>query len=292
MRLFVNVLLSGVAQGMVFAAIAVGLVLISRATGVVNFAQGAMAMFTTFLAYSLLQQGTGYWGAFFAALAMGFVFGGLIERTLMRPLQGKSPLNPVIVTIGLLVVLEGAAGSIWGNTARGFPAAFSQKGLVIGTTRIAFSSFDVFIVAAVVVLVAGIVALFRWTDVGLRMRAGAFAPEVARLLGIRVGRLFTLGWALACAAGSLAGLLVAPLSSFSPYYMDLYLIYGFVAAVLGGLVSPLGALVGGLVTGLAISFVGGYVGSDLEPMAALALLLIVLMARPQGLFGGTVARRV
>lgn len=292
MQLFVNVLLSGVAQGMVFAAVALGLVLISRATGVINFAQGAMGMFTTFLAYSLLVGGLGYWPAFVAALAMGFVFGGLVERALIRPLQGKPALNPVIVTIGLLVVLEGVAGSIWGNTSRGFPAAFSQKGLVIGTTQVAFSHFDVFIVGAVAVLVAGMVALFRWTDIGLRMRAAAFAPEVARLLGVRVGRLFTLGWALACAAGSLAGLLVAPISSFSPYYMDLYLIYGFTAAVLGGLVSPIGALVGGLVTGLAIAFVGGYVGSDLQPLTALALLLLVLMARPQGLFGGAVARRV
>ena len=292
MRLFVNVLLSGVAQGMVFAAIALGLVLISRATGVINFAQGAMAMFTTFLAYTLLEHGIGYWPAFVATLAIGFVFGGLVERTLMRPLQGKSPLNAVIVTIGLLVVLEGSAGSIWGNTSRGFPAAFSQQGLAIGTTRVAFSTFDVFTVGAVVVLVAAIVALFRWTNLGLRMRAGAFAPEVARLLGVRVGRLFTLGWALACAVGSLAGLLVAPVSSFSPYYMDLYLVYGFVAAVLGGLVSPVGALVGGLVTGLATAFVGGYLGSNLEPMAALVLLLIVLMARPQGLFGTTIARRV
>ncbi len=292
MGFFVDVLLSGVTQGMVFAAIALGLVLISRATGVINFGQGAMGMFTTFLAYSLLEQGIGYWPAFVAALAIGFVFGALVERTLMRPLLGTSPLNPVIVTIGLLVVLEGVAGSIWGNTARKFPAGFSQRGLVIGTTRVAFSPFDVFIVAAVLVLVTAIVVLFRWTDVGLRMRAAAFSPEVARLLGVRVSRLFILGWALACGAGSLAALLVAPLSSFSPYYMDLNLIYGFVAAVLGGLVSPLGALLGGLVTGLAISFAGGYIGSDVEPMAALVLLLIVLMARPQGLFGGTMARRV
>ena len=289
---FFQYLVAGLAVGCTYALLGSGFVMIYRVTQVVNFAQGAMAMFTTFLAYSFLEQGIGYWPAFVAALAIGFVFGGLVERTLMRPLQGKPPLNPVIVTIGLLVVLEGVAGSIWGNTSPGFPAAFSQKGLVIGTTRVAFSAFDVFIVGAVVVPVAAIVALFRWTDVGLRMRAGAFAPEVARLLGVRVGRLFTLGWALACAAGSLAGLLVAPISSFSPYYMDLYPIYGFVAAVLGGLVSPFGALVGGLITGLAISFVGGYVGSDLEPMAALVLLLIVLMARPQGLFGGAVARRV
>jgi branched-chain amino acid transport system permease protein len=290
--LFVDILLSGVAQGMVFAAIALALVLVSRATGIINFAQGAMGMFTTFIAFSLLSHGVGYWPAFVAALAAGAVLGAAVERTLIRPLQGKPALNPVIVTIGLLVVLEGVAGSIWGNVARGFPAAFSQRGLVIGTTRVAFSHFDVFLVCAVVVLVVAIVALFRWTDLGLRMRAAAFSPEVSRLLGVRVGRLFTLAWALACAAGSLAGLLVAPLSSFSPYYMDLYLVYGFTAAVLGGLLSPVGALVGGLVTGIAIAFVGGYVGPDLQPIAALALLLLVLMVRPQGLFGTAEVRRV
>lgn len=292
MGLFVNVLLSGIVEGMVFAAIALGLVLVSRATGIVNFAQGAMGMFTAFVAFSLLTDGIGYWPAFAASLAVGFVLGAAVERTLIRPLQGKPALNPVIVTIGLLVVLEGVAGSIWGNVSRGFPAAFSQKGLVVGTTQVAFSRFDVFLVVAVAVLVCGTVALFRWTDLGLRMRAAAFAPEVSRLLGVRVGRLFTLGWALAGTAGSLAGLLVAPLSSFSPYYMDLNLVYGFTAAVLGGLVSPVGALVGGLVTGLCIAFVGGYVGPDLQPLAALALLLVVLMARPQGLFGRPEARRV
>ncbi|MGH9081964.1 MAG: branched-chain amino acid ABC transporter permease [Acidimicrobiales bacterium] len=292
MGLFVNVLLNGVAEGVLFAALALALVLVSRATGIVNFAQGAMGMFTTFIAFSLLANGLGYWEAFVCALAIGFVLGGAVERTIIRPLQGKPPLNPVIVTIGLLVVLEGVAGSIWGTTSRGFPAAFSQSGLRFGSTQVVFSHFDLFMVIAVVVLVAAVVALFRWTDLGLRMRASAFAPEVARLLGVRVGRTFTLGWALAAVAGSLAGLLIAPISAFSPYYMDLNLVYGFTAAVLGGLVSPVGALVGGLVTGLCISFVGGYLGANLAPIGALVLLLIVLMARPQGLLGGTVARRV
>lgn len=292
MELFVDVLLNGVSEGMVFAAIALGLVLVNRATGIVNFAQGAMGMMTTFVAYSLFTKGVGYWPAFVAALAAGFVLGGVVERVLIRPLQGRPALNPVIVTTGLLVVLEGVAGSIWGVTSRGFPAAFSQSGLRIAGTRVAFSRFDLFVVGAVLVLVAGMIALFRWTDVGLRMRAAAFGPEVARLLGVRVGRTFTLGWALASTAGALAGLLVAPLSSFGPYYMDLYLVYGFTAAVLGGLTSPAGALVGGLVTGLCTSFVGGYVGGNLEPLGALVLLLAVLMARPRGLLGGGVERRV
>ncbi|MGH9100565.1 MAG: branched-chain amino acid ABC transporter permease [Acidimicrobiales bacterium] len=292
MGLFVNILLNGVSEGMVFAAIALGLVLVNRATGIVNFAQGAMGMLTTFVAFSLLQDGIGYWPAFVCALAAGFVLGAVVERVLIRPIQGRSPLNPVIVTIGLLVVLEGVAGSIWGVTSHGFPAAFSQVGLRVGTTSVAFSRFDVFIVAAVLVLVAVTIALFRWTDLGLRMRAAAFGPEVARLLGVRVGRTFTLGWACAGTAGALAGLLVAPISAFGPYYMDLNLVYGFTAAVLGGLMSPSGALVGGVVTGLCTSFVGGYLGADLEPLGALVLLLVVLLIRPEGLLGTTATRRV
>jgi branched-chain amino acid transport system permease protein len=292
MSFFVDVTLNGVSSGMIFAAIALALVIIYRATKVFNFAQGAMGMLTTFIAFSLLDRGLGYWAAFAAALAIGLVLGAVVERVLIRPLQGKPELNPVIVTIGLLVVLEGIAGSIWGNSARGFPPAFSQTGLKIGHTTIAFSHFDLFIVAAVVILMVLTMVLFRATDLGLRMRAAAYAPEVARLLGVRVGRLLTLGWALAALAGSLAALLIAPTTSFSPYFMDLPLVYGFTAAVIGGLDSSVGALVGGLITGLAVSYVGGYLGSSLEPLGALALLVTALMARPRGIFARTEARRV
>jgi branched-chain amino acid transport system permease protein len=189
-------------------------------------------------------------------------------------------------------VLEGVAGAIYGNASRGFPAAFSQSGLKVGNTRIAFSHFDVFILIAVLAVMVATLVLFRFTTLGLRMRASAFAGEIARLLGVRVGRLLTLGWGLAGIAGSLAGLLVAPTSSFGPYYMDLILVYGFTAAVIGGLESPVGALIGGLVTGLSISYVGGYLGSGLEPAGALVLLMVALMARPQGLFSRQQARRV
>jgi branched-chain amino acid transport system permease protein len=292
MSLFINVTLDGVTQGMVFAALALALVLIFRATKVINFAQGAMAMLTTFVASSLLDQGLGYWWAFMTALALGFVLGALVERILIRPLEGKPDLNPVIVTIGLVIVLEGIAGAVYGNSARGFPAAFSQSGLVIGHTRIAFSHFDVFILVAVLLLMAANLVLFRATTLGLRMRASAFGREVSRLLGVRVGRLLTLGWALAGLAGALAGLLIAPTSSFGPYFMDLDLIYAFTAAVIGGLESPVGALVGGLITGLGISYVGGYLGSGLEPLGALVLLMATLTARPQGIFSRASARVV
>ncbi|MDA8379739.1 MAG: branched-chain amino acid ABC transporter permease [Actinomycetota bacterium] len=292
MNFFINVTLNGISSGMIFAAMALALVLIYRATRIVNFAQGAMGMFTSFVAYSLLQQKVGYWEAFAAALAIGMVLGVVVERVFIRPLHGKAELNPVIVTIGLLIVFEGIAGTIWGSTNRGFSPPFSQTGLRVGRTSIAFSHFDLFIVASVVILMAVMLVLFRFTRAGLRMRAAAFAPETARLLGVRVGRVLTLGWALAAVAGSLAGLLVAPTTAFGPYYMDFYLVYGFTAAVVGGLDSPVGALVGGLITGLGVSYVGGYLGSSLEPLGALALLMVVLMARPEGIFARTAARRV
>jgi branched-chain amino acid transport system permease protein len=292
MSLFFNITLDGLANGMIFAALALGLVLIFRATRIINFAQGAMGMMTTFIASSLLDRGASYWWAFVAVLVVGFLFGAIVERVLIRPLQGKSELNPVIVTIGLLVVLEGIAGTVYGNSSRGFPAAFSQSGLTVGHTKIAFSHFDVFILAAVLVLMTATLVLFRATSLGLKMRASAFARETSRLLGVRVGLLLTLGWALAGVAGALAGLLVAPTSSFGPYFMDLVLIYAFTAAVIGGLESPVGALIGGLITGLCISYVGGYLGSGLEPLGALALLTVALMARPEGIFARPPARKV
>lgn len=292
MSLFLDYTLNGVANGMIYAALALALVLIYRATRIINFAQGAAGMLTTFIAFSLLSRGWDYWWAFVVVLLIGFAIGAATQRVLIRPLAGRSELHPVIVTIGLLVVFEGLVGAIYGNASRGFPAAFSQSGLRIGHTTIDFSHFDVFILIAVLALMATMLVLFRFTTLGLRMRASAFSREISRLLGVRVGILLTLGWGLAGIAGSLAGLLVAPTSSFSPYYMDLVLVYGFTAAVIGGLESPVGALVGGLIAGLAISYVGGYLGSGLEPLGALALLVVALMVRPEGIFARPPARRV
>jgi branched-chain amino acid transport system permease protein len=292
MQFFLNITLGGIATGMIVAAVALGLVLIFRATNIVNFAQGAMAMMTTYIAYAVLHKGAGYWLAFIAALATGLLFGALTQVVLIRPLQGKSPLNSIIVTFGFLIFLEGLAGAIWGSTTRTYPAPFSEAGQKIGGTQIAFSPFDVFVVLAVLALMVVMLVLFRGTDLGLRMRAVAFAPETARLLGVRVRPLLTLGWALSAAAGVLAALLVVPTSSLTPNFMDVILIYGFTAAVVGGLDSPVGALVGGLATGLSLAYVGGYLGGSLEPMAALALVIVSLMIRPEGIFARPAPRRV
>jgi branched-chain amino acid transport system permease protein len=181
---------------------------------------------------------------------------------------------------------------IWGNTPRSFPAAFSLRGYRVGHTNLAFAPNDTFIVLVVIAVAVTLALLFRGTSVGLRMRASAFEPEVARLLGVRVGTMLTLGWALAAVAGALAGVLVAPSSFVGPNNFDPVLISGFVAAVLGGLDSPPGAVVGGLILGVALSYVSGYEGSALVPLAALAMLVLVLLVRPTGLFSSAAERRV
>jgi branched-chain amino acid transport system permease protein len=291
-QFFLNITLGGIASGMIVSAVALGLVLIFRATNIVNFAQGAMAMITTYVAYAIFHQGVDYWVALICALGVGLLFGAVTQFVLVRPVQNKSPLNAVILTFGLLILLEGIAGAIWGSQPRTYPAPFSEAGQKLGNTQIAFSPFDVYILVSVLVLMGVMLVLFRATNLGLRMRAVAFAPEAARLLGVRVQPLLTLGWALAAAAGVLAALLVVPTASLTPNFMDVILVYGFTAAVVGGLDSPVGALVGGLITGLSLAWVGGYLGGSLEPMGALALVIVSLMIRPEGIFPRPAARRV
>jgi branched-chain amino acid transport system permease protein len=251
-----------------------------------------MLMITTFIASAVLNSGGSYVLGFVVALASGFVLGAVVERVAVRPVEHAPPLNAVILTLGLYTLLVAIAGMIWGNTPRSFPAAFSLRGYRVGGTRLLFSPNDLFTVLVVLAIAVALALLFRATSVGLRMRAAAFAPEVARLLGVRVGRMLTLGWALAAVAGALAGVLVAPSVFLGPNSFDPILIIGFVAAVLGGLDSPPGAVVGGIVLGVGLSYVSGYAGSALVPLAALAILVIVLMIRPTGLFAATRERRV
>lgn len=292
MTQFLNFTLSGLTLGVVYAAFALCLVLIFRATRVVNFAQGAQAMFSTYLALELVRHGQSYWLALVVALAAGFVIGGVIERLVVRPVENGPEINPVIVTLGLFVAIEALAAILFGNVFSGFPAPFSLKGIKAGGSTIALTPNDIYRYVAVVVAMVLLLLLFSATNLGLRMRAAAFGQEVARLLGVPVGRMLTLGWALAGLVGSLAGLLIAAGSVVSPTFMDGVVVFGFVAAVLGGLDSFVGALVGGIVLGLTSSYVSGYLGSELVTLAALVLLVAVLLLRPAGLFSATVARRV
>jgi branched-chain amino acid transport system permease protein len=293
---FLQLTLSGISFGMIYAAIALSLVLIWRGTRLVNFAQGGMAMFTTFIAIEVIYHTHNYWAGFVVALASGVVLGAVCELTVIRPTVGKPPFNAVIVTIGLLILLEGLAGILFGGQYRSFPAAFSITGLKVGGTPLGVSRFDVFVVAAVLVTTLLLALLFRYTTAGLRMRAAAFNATVARLSGIRVARVLTVGWALAGLLGALAGVLVSPSTFLYPNSMDAIFVYGFTAAIIGGLDSPVGAVVGGLLLGVILSYASGYiggsVGADLTSLVALGILVAVLMIRPDGLFAGARMRRV
>ena len=292
MQQFFNTALTGLTLGMVYAAFALALVLIWRSTRIVNFAQAPMAMMTTFIALVVIDAGYNYWLGFIAALLSGLVLGAVLERLIIRPVEGKSEINAVILTLGLFIVLHALAAVFFGNRYRSFPAPFGLRGIEVGDTTIALNGFGIFTIVSVLIVMGLLVALFRFTDVGLKMRAAAFNQEVARLLGVRVGRMLTLGWALAALVGSLAGLLIAGGSLVHPSYMDSVVVFGFVAAVLGGLDSPLGAVLGGLILGVSLSFVSGYVGSQLVPLAALVILMLVLTLRPGGLFAQAPERRV
>ena len=292
MSRFFVLTLNGLTEGAIYAAMALALVMIWRATRVVNFAQGAMAMFTTYLALFILDRGAPYWLGFLVALGSGLVLGAVIERVVVRPVESAPPLNVVILTLGLLLLLEALAPMLFGGQIRGFPAAFSIVGLRLGNSQIPFSPFDLFTLGGVLAVMALLLLLFRRTDLGLMMRASAFNPEISRLLGVRVGRMLTLGWALASFVGALAGVLIAPALLLYPTFMDQVLVFGFTGAILGGLDSPAGAVVGGFVMGFALSYVGGYFGSDLETVGALVVLIAVLMVRPRGLFAWQRMRQV
>jgi branched-chain amino acid transport system permease protein len=277
---------------MVYAAIGLSLVLIWRGTRILNYSQGAMAMLTTYIALTVITKTGDYWLGFAAALATGLVLGAVIERTVIRPVESKPPLNAVVVTIGMLVFLEGVAGIFYGGQYRSFPAAYSITGLRAGSVPLGISRNDLFVAAAVLVAALALALMFRYTSAGLRLRATAFNAYAARLLGVRVGRVLTLGWALAGLIGALAGLLVSPDTFLYPASMDSIFVLGFTAAVIGGLDSPAGAIVGGLILGISLNYVGGYLGSDLVPLFGLAALVTVLMIRPSGLFSVTHSRQV
>jgi branched-chain amino acid transport system permease protein len=289
---FVFLTFDGLSRGAVYAAFALALVLIWRGARIVNFAQGAMAVATVYAAYSVTSATGSYWLGFGAALLCGLALGVVVERGVMRFVGHTSPLNAVIVALGLVLVIQAVLGMVYGNEFRPAEAPFSRTAFTVG--GLAFlSRYDLFVFAAVVALMVGLALMFTRTPVGLRLRAAAFAPEVSRLLGVNVAGMRTLAWALASAAGALAAMLVVPTGlGLHPTSMDLVFVTAFTAAVVGGLDSPLGAVAGGLAVGLLLSYVSGYAGAEMTPVAVLLLLLAVLLVRPSGLFSGVAARRV
>ena len=282
---------TGLARGTVLALFALALVLIWRATRIVNFAAGAMAVVGVYVGVAVTGlTGSWWWGLVATVLAGGLV-GLVVERGLLRFASARSPLSGVILAIGLVIVLQSLLGIVFGQQHQPVPAPFDDRPVQVGGVPL-LSPYDAFVVVVALGLMAALRLLFLRTTLGLQLRAAAFAPEVARLLGVRVARMRTVGWVLAAAAASLAALLAMPKElGLNPHAADMLFVYAFTVAVVGGLDSPGGALLGGLTVGVVMSLVTGYLVATLTPVAVLALLVVVLLVRPSGLFAAAEARR-
>jgi branched-chain amino acid transport system permease protein len=293
MDIFVQQVIAGLATGGIYGSLALALVMIYQATDVVNYAQGEMAMFATYLSWTMMNAGLPYWVAFFGTLVVAFVGGLLIERIIIRPVENAPVLSIVIVCIGLLVIFNSIAGWIYSYIQKPFPSPFPETPITIG--NVVFGAHDVGAIAVTLVVLLFLYVFFRYTTLGLAMRAAAQNPASSRLCGIRVGWMLALGWGLAAMVGAVAGMMVAPKVFLDPNMMAGILIYAFASATLGGFTSPGGAVVGGLLVGVIENLVGTYVsfiGTELKLTVALALILIVLVVKPSGLFGRVTVHRV
>ncbi|HLT27594.1 MAG TPA: branched-chain amino acid ABC transporter permease [Zeimonas sp.] len=287
---FLHQVFAGLATGGIYASVALALVMIYQTTHLVNFAQGEMAMFSTYLAWTMVNAGLPYWAAFSLTVVAAFVLGAAIERIVIRPVEDAPVLAVVVVFIGLLLIHNSLAGWLWSYTIKTFPSPFPSTP-VFGQTLV--SAHELGAIGVTLVVLALLFAFFRWTPLGLAMRAVAQNPGSARLVGIRVGWMLALGWGLAGAVGAVAGMMVAPIVYLEPNMMGGILLYAFAAALLGGIDSPVGAVIGGFLVGVLENVLGAYViGNELKLTVALALIVGVLLVRPTGLLGSRQVTRV
>ena len=292
MELFTNQVLAGIATGAIYACMALAIVMIYQAIDHLNFAQGEMAMFSTFIAWQLMQWGLGFWPAFLLTLVISFAGGIVIERALFKPLTNAPILAQVAGFIALFAILNSVAGLTWDFTIKQFPSPFGSSGF-LGSQLI--STHQAGMIGVTLLLLILLFIFFRFTRIGLAMRAAASLPESARLVGINTSWMIALGWGMASAIGAIAGMLIAPVVFLEPNMMGGILLYGFAAAVLGGLTSPLGAVIGGFLVGIFENLVGTYipgVGNELKLPIALALIILVLVIKPSGLLGRAIVQRV
>ncbi len=291
---FMQQVVAGLASGSIYASLALALVLIHRATGVINFAQGEMATLSTYIAWTLTtNHGWGYWPAFAVTLGLSFLGGAGIHQTVIRPNEKGSVLRVVIVTIGLLILVNGVVTLVWGGEVRAVQSPFPSGTTDIG--GVAISTQDIGTIVVVIATVVVLWLLFQYTKLGLAMRAASTNPAEARLVGVRVTWMLSLGWGLAAVLGAIAGMLAAPSVFLDPNLMAAILIYAFAAAVLGGIDSPIGAVFGGLTLGVGLNLIGTYVdfvGADLRLPVALLVILVVLLVKPTGVFGRREVHRV
>jgi branched-chain amino acid transport system permease protein len=290
MEALLHQVFTGLASGAVYASLALALVMIYRVTHFVNFAQGELALCSTYVAWAMMNAGVPYWLAFVATLGMSFAMGVLIERVVIRPAARAPALSVVIVYIGLMVILNSVAGWVFGYDTRAFPSPFPTEPL-FGNHYL--GSHELGTVGVTLAMLGVLYSFFRFTSVGLALRAVADNPESSRLVGIRVERMLALGWGLAAAVGAVAGMMIAPIVFLDPSMMSSVMLYAFAAALLGGIDSPGGAVAGGFTVGILENLVGSYVvGTELKLTTALALIVGVLIFRPAGLFGQPSAARV
>jgi branched-chain amino acid transport system permease protein len=289
MDAFLHQVMAGLTTGGIYASLALALVMIYQATHLVNFAQGEMAMFSTYIAWSLINAGMPYWVAFALTVGISFLIGVLIERIVIRPVEHSPVLAVVTVFIALLVILNSIAGWIYTYTIKSFPSPFPE-GMALGRFM---SAHELGAIGITLLVLAALYVFFRYTPLGLAMRAAAQNPVSSRLVGIRVGWMLALGWGLAAAVGAVAGMMVAPIVYLDPNMMAGILLYAFAAALVGGIDSPVGAVIGGFVVGVLENVLGAFViGNELKLSVALVLIIGVLLVRPSGFFGKVQVTRV
>jgi branched-chain amino acid transport system permease protein len=290
--IFAQQTVAGLALGAVFGSLALALVLIYRATEVINFAQGELATATTYIAYQLTLWGLSYWLSFFLTLLIAFALGAVIQIVVIRPIQ-HSVIAVVIVTVGMFILIDGLVTWKWGADLKFMKAPFGNT--VYNAGGVAFAQQDIGVLLVSILSVVLLWVLFQFTKLGLAMRAAALRPAAAALVGVRVNWMLAIGWGLAAVLGAVAGLMTEPTQFLQPTMMQAILLYAFAAAVLGGLESPVGAVIGGLALGVFLNLIGQYVGfatSELRLPIAFAVLLLVLLLKPNGLFGRKQVRRV
>ena len=297
MNQFVTAVLTSLSSGAIYALMSISLVLVWRSTRVINFAQAGQAVLTTYIGYELTVRSGSYWIGLISAVLAGAIVGGIIDRFFMRPIfkRVKSGpivmIAPVVATLGLLGLIQAVIGFIWGFTYQSIEAPVSTNGYNLFGTVIAFSPFNLMVLAVATIAMILLTLLFQKTNIGLALRASAFSPEIARLSGIKVDMVRTLGWAIAGSAGGMAGMLYVPGSFLHPNAMDVLLVFGFVAAVIGGLDSLFGAVAGAMILGFAINFATSYISYKLVFTTAFGLLILVLLIKPNGLFSSNKGRK-
>ena len=294
---FITSVLTSLTTGSIYALMSTALVLVWRSTRVINFAQAGQAVLTTYIGYEATIRSGSYWIGVVAAIISGALIGAVIDRFFMRPIFKRIKsgpivmIAPVVATLGLLGIIQAIIGFIWGLTYQSIPAPVSTDGYQIFGSTIAFSPFNLMVLISVTISMLLLTLLFQRTNIGLALRASAYSPEIAKLSGIKVDSIRTLGWALAGAAGGLAGMLFVPSSYLYPNAMDVLLVFGFIAAVIGGLDSLFGAVAGAMILGFAINFATSYISSKLVFPMAFIILILVLLIKPGGIFSSLKGRK-